>query len=70
MKHDNIKAFAKKMGYDDALYIGKWKDYEAYEPMFEGDDVLFVGNPYLILVKGDEIRMSTEEEAFEQLNSN
>lgn len=67
MKHDKVIAFAKKQGYDNALYIGKWKEYEAYEPVFDGDDVSFVGVPLLILVKDDDIRMSTEEEAFEQL---
>jgi hypothetical protein len=69
MKYDKVKAFAKEKGYDDALYIGKWKEYEAYEPVFDGDDVSFVGVPLLILVKDDDIRMSTVEEAFEQLQA-
>lgn len=62
-----IIAFAKTQGYDDVLHIGKWKEYEAYEPIYSGD-VSFVGVPLLILVKGGSIRMSTVEEAFEQLN--
>lgn len=69
MKIEKIKAFAKAQGYDDVSYIGRWKEYEAYEPVYSGDDVSFVGVPLLILVKGDSIRMSTVEEAFEQLNS-
>ena len=64
-----VTAYAKEQGYDDALYIGKWKDYEAYEPTFDGNDVSFVGVPLLILVKDGDIRMSTVEEAFEQLSA-
>lgn len=67
MKHNKVINFAKEQGYDGALYIGKWRDYDIYEPVFNGDDVSFVGIPLLILVKGDNIRMSTVEEAFEQL---
>ena len=36
--------------------------------MFDGADVSFVGLPFMILAKGDIVRMSTSEEAFEQLN--
>ena len=64
-----VITFAKAQGYDDASYIGKWKEYEVYEPVYSGDDVSFVGVPLLILVKGDSIRMSTVEEAFEPLNN-
>lgn len=67
MKHDEIVGFAKEQGYDDVLRIGKWKDYEVYEPVFNGDDVSFVGVPLIILVKDKMIRMSTVEESFEQL---
>jgi len=65
-----IIAFAKENGYDSALPLGKWKEYDAYEPIFDGTSekkLAFVGPPLMILVKGKEIRMSTEEEAFEQI---
>ena len=70
MSKKEIVAFAKKNGYDDALPLGKWREYDAYEPVFEGstdEEPAYVGPPLLILVKGDEIRMSTEEEAYQQL---
>lgn len=68
MTNDKIINFAKKQGYDGALYIGKWKNYEAYEPIFDNNsDVSFIGPPLLILVENDKIRMSTVEEAFNQL---
>lgn len=69
MKNDKIIAFAKKNGYDDVLPLGKWKEYDAYEPIFDGKDgaTAYVGPPLMILVKGDEIRMSTVEEAYQQI---
>lgn len=68
MKLEKIKAFAKEQGYDDVLYLDKWRGYDAYEPVFNGDEVSIVGLPLIILVKGDVVRMSTADEAFEQLN--
>ena len=67
MEIDTVISFAKQQGYDNAIYLGKWKDYDAYEPVFDGADVSFVGLPFMILAKGDMVRMSTSEEAFEQL---
>ena len=59
MKMETIISFAKQQGYDNAIYLGKWKGYDAYEPVFDGADVSFVGLPYIILAKGDTVRMST-----------
>jgi hypothetical protein len=67
MKNNRIIAFAKQHGYDNAIYLGKWKGYDAYEPVFDGADVSFVGLPFIILAKGDTVRMSTSEEALEQI---
>ena len=68
MKIEKVKNFAKQQGYDDVLSIGKWKGFDAYEPVFNGEEPSFIGVPLLILVKGDSIRMSTVDEAFEQLD--
>ena len=67
MSEEEILKFAKKQGYDEISYLGKWKEYEVYEPMFDYDDTSFVGLPLIILVKGDEIRMSTPEESLQQI---
>ena len=67
MKIEQVKEFAKQQGYDNALYLGKWKEYDAFEPVFDGADVSFVGLPFMILAKGDTVRMSTSDEAFEQI---
>lgn len=71
MSKNKIIEFAKKNGYDGALPLGKWREYDAYEPIFKGTSAkkpAFVGPPLIILVKGDEIRMSTEEEAYQQID--
>ena len=70
MSKDQIVAFAKENGYEDVAPLGKWKEYDAYEPIFKGateENPAFIGQPLMILVKGDEIRMSTVEEAYEQM---
>ena len=69
MKKEDITQFAKKQGYDNVLYIGKWRGYDVYEPTFKGSGPHFVGPPLVILVRGRSIRMSTVEEAYKQLNS-
>lgn len=71
MSKEKIIAFAKKQGYDGVSPLGKWRGYDAYEPTFEGtseDTPAFVGPPLMILVKGKEIRMSTVEEAYAQID--
>ena len=70
MSMDKIIAFAKKEGYDGVEPLGKWREYDCYEPFFDGsteDEPAIVGPPLIILVIGNEIRMSTEEEAFQQM---
>ena len=61
--------FAQSQGYETALRLKNWKGFEVYEPIMKKDEVSYTGLPLLILVKGDEIRMSTPDEALEQLNS-
>lgn len=68
MKLTDIKRYAQSLGYVDVLPLGKWRDYDVYEPVFTHDEVSMAGLPLVILVHGDEIRMSTEEEAFQQLD--
>lgn len=36
MTKETVIRFAKEQGYDNALYIGKWKGYDVYEPTLEG----------------------------------
>jgi hypothetical protein len=68
MTEDQILKFAIDQEYDDIKYIGKWKEYEVYEPLFDYEGISYVGLPLIILVKDDTIRMSTPDEAFEYLD--
>lgn len=43
-----------------------WKGYEVYEPIYKKR--LYIGYPYVILVKGETARICTEEESLEYLN--
>lgn len=70
MKQEKVIEFAKKNGYDGAEPCGEWRGYEVYEPTFEdsGKELAIVGLPLVILVKGEEIRMSTPDESLERLD--
>jgi len=64
----DVIAFAKGQGYESAKYLYKWHDFDVYEPIFKANQTSFIGVPLVILVKDDNIRMSTVDEAFEQLD--
>lgn len=61
-------AFAAEQGYDDVRSLGSWQGYDAYEPVFHGDEPAVVGLPLMILVRDGQVRMSTPEEAFAQMD--
>ena len=61
-------AFAKKNGYETAEKLNNWNGYECYEPIMDSKKETAVGPPLLILVKGEKIRMSTPDEAFQQMD--
>ena len=68
MDKSKVLSFAKKEGYDDVRHIGEWREFDVWEPLVESsgeDDFPCIGLPFLILVQGETIRMSTEEEAFQ-----
>ena len=58
----NIEKFAKLQGFDKIEPAGKWRGYNVYKPVYEEE--VTVGLPLVILVKGNNIRMSTPDEAF------
>lgn len=64
-----VKKFVRKLGYDDAEYRGEWGQYEVYEPILEDEDPANIGKPEFIFVHDDTIRLATEEEVFEYIDS-
>ena len=64
----DVIAFAKKNGYETAKKLNNWNGYECYEPIMDSKKEAAVGPPLLILVKGETIRMSTPDEAFQQID--
>ena len=67
---EEIVIFAKSQGYESVEYSGKWGNYEVYEPIYNKEYIACIGLPLIILVKGVNIRMSTQEEAFKFLDEN
>ncbi len=68
MTKQDIENYAKSRGYDYVEDGGKWKDYDVYRPRYKGNEIRYVGYPLVILVKDEEIRMSTKVECFEYLD--
>ncbi|MEG1561971.1 MAG: hypothetical protein RR323_06170 [Raoultibacter sp.] len=68
-KIEDIIKFAKSNGYEDVSPLGEWNGYEAFEPLYFSDgSTAITGPPLMILAKGETIRMSTPEEAYEQID--
>lgn len=66
----NINEFAEKTGYAPVHFLGEWNGYNVYEPDLytSSEEVIYIGTPYVILEKGEEIRVCSEEEAIKIAN--
>lgn len=60
-----ITEFAKNHEYDAVKQLEDWHDFKVYEPLFSGNEYAMVGLPLVILVRDDQIRMSTADEALQ-----
>lgn len=61
-----VHEFALANGYAQIQKADDWHGFEVYEPVYF--EPTFVGLPFVILVKGNSIRLSTVEETFERLD--
>jgi len=68
MNISDILAFAKAKGYVDAEPTDSWRGYDVYMPIWGYESHYDSGLPFFILVKGNEIRMSTVKETEEWLD--
>lgn len=63
MREGEILQFAQKIGYDGFQFHCKWNGWDCYEPIMNANEVSYVGYLLVVMVKGDEIRVSTDEES-------
>ena len=71
MDEEKIQKFAKKAGFLRAEYKGTWKGYKVYEPIYSEDkEIYFIGEPWVILVKGKKIRSSNGIEEINDIIEN
>ena len=61
----NIKLAIRALGANRYKKVKPWKGYEVYKPVYT--EFAFRGHPYVVLVKGDRVRLSTPEESIEYL---
>ena len=69
MNKNDIVKFAKDNGYETAEFNGQWREYDVYKPVYNSKNICMIGLPYIILVKDNKIRMSTEKECFDYIKS-
>ena len=58
----------EKLGTTDAEKAPDFNGYEVYKPVYRED--VAIGLPLIVLKKGDEVRISTPDEAFAFLDAN
>ena len=52
MKNENILKLAQSEGYATVNYLGKYKEYDLYKPLYE-DPQIATGLPVYIIVKNN-----------------
>lgn len=62
MTKEKILRFAKKNIYDCVKYLGKWKDFDVWEPGFSDSEPRYLGFPQFILVSGGSIQWNKDDE--------
>ena len=58
----------KKLGTDMAEKGPDFNGYEVFKPVYRGNPA--IGLPLIVLKKGDEVRISTPDEAFAFIDAN
>ena len=67
-----VEKYARSQGYDGCEHAGEWNGFDVYEPTIADippGEFVCTGPPLVILVSGDDARMSTPDEAFAVLDS-
>lgn len=55
--------FAKQNGFSGASYLIEWSGYSVFMPLFEDNEILYIGQPIYILVRhGEPPRTAMEYE--------
>lgn len=61
--------FSIKIGYGPVHFLGEWNDYNVWEPdSYIGDIPQYIGVPFVILEKENELRVSNIDESYEIAN--
>lgn len=69
MNQERIDKFAQENGFLRGSYLGKWHEYECYEPIASNEGFSYLGLPLMILEDADgNLRMSSHEEAFQRID--
>lgn len=62
---EEIEDYMEELNADSYQKGKGWKGYDVYIPEYK--QLVYIGLPYVVLVRGEEVRLSTEEESLEYL---
>lgn len=63
--NEKVKELVADLGAKSYKKGKPWKGYEVFIPQYSGD--VCIGLPYVVLAKGEEARICTDEEALDYL---
>ena len=63
MDNDKVLEFAKKFGYATVKYLGKYRGYDLYKPLYEED--VATGLPAYIIIKKNKPELVMGKEGLE-----
>lgn len=63
---EEVRALMEELGAREWARGADFKGYEVYIPVYEGEP--FIGFPLVVMKKGSEVRLSTNEESIEYLD--
>lgn len=63
---EKVRELANELGASEVKRVKDWNGYKVFKPIYKGNPI--VGYPYVILVKGDEVRICDAKESLEYLN--
>ena len=62
----DVQELVEELGATEYKKGISWKGYEVFEPVFK--QVAIIGYPFVVLRKGEDVRLSTPKESIEYLH--
>ena len=61
--------FAREYDYEAVEHLGPWRGWDCFSLIRRVGQISYEGAPYMVMVRGSEVRMSTYEESIQSLRA-